>query len=214
MVRCLCRLQRWRRHLCYFYSVGDTVALCPSLLTKTLSWVTPCCLYCLMQFLWDKFREGELRDWGDVSEPELLASHNGASTEGAASHDVFLQQQRTKACSVLAATAGRGQRWVPRDFWSQMFQFGETRGYFEVPTIVKNSNCFKRDIHKVPWQFLGRSAFFHLGKSGRLSGRRELSVKKQVGELPWWSSGWESAFLMAGSLVQSLVKGLDLVCCN
>lgn len=47
---------------------------------------------------------------------------------------------------------------------SETFQFGETRGYFEVPTIVKNSNCFKRDIHKVPWQFLGRSAFFHLGK--------------------------------------------------
>ena len=117
MLRYLCRLQRWRRHLCYFYSVRDTVALCPSLLTKTLSWVTPCCLYCLMQFLWDKFREGELRDWGDASEPERLASHNGASTDGAASHDVFLQQ-RTEACSVLLPQL-EGDRWVPWDFWSQ-----------------------------------------------------------------------------------------------
>ena len=73
-------------------------------------------------------------------------------------------------------------------FISETFQFGETRASFEVPTIVKNSNCFKRDIDKVPWQFLGRSASFHLGKSGGLS-RRELSLKKQVGELPWWSSG-------------------------
>ena len=58
-----------------------------------------------MQFLWDKFREGELRDGGDVSEPEQLASHCGASAEGAASRDVFLQQQCAEACSVLAATA-------------------------------------------------------------------------------------------------------------
>lgn len=100
-------------------SVGDRVALYPSLLTKTLSWGTPCCLYCPMQFLWDKFHEGELGDWGDVSEPEQLASHSGASTEGAASRDLFLQQQCTEACSVLAATAWRGQRWVPQDFLSQ-----------------------------------------------------------------------------------------------
>ena len=188
LVCCLCRLQRWHRRLCP--TLGDRVALCPSLLTKTLSWGTPCSLYCPMQFLWDKFHEGELREWGDVSEPEQLASHSGASTEGAASCDLFLPTTMHRGLFCPGCHSLKGTEMSPTGFYiSETFPFGETRASFEVPTIVKNSNCFKRDIAKMPWQFLGRSASFYLGKSGGLSRRRELSLKKQVRELPWWSSG-------------------------
>ena len=40
-------------------------------------------------------------------------------------------------------------------------------------------------------------------------------IKSEVnGGLPWWSSGWDSAFPVQGSQVLSLVGDLDLACCN
>ena len=42
----------------------------------------------------------------------------------------------------------------------------------------------------------------------------QFLTKKCEGELPWWSSGWDSALPMQGDWVPSLVREVDPTFCN